>query len=426
MEPQRHAGQDRDDEVVSVSVDSALLHEALSAVKAQAHTLTRSGSLSVAFYHWTLGVELPAEQRVQMAQELSDEIASSGRTIQAVAALGFLLAIDPSLSGACRNAFAQGVDWLLGRVGGSQNSMASLMQPLAHTGVLVGLFAVTDEERWQKFGAWFAALLAKLQPDLLADSGWRHELLSMIKMRSGLAIGDASMVALATSCETVYVARGLSESASATDRDFVARLLGRIKSVLYEEPEQAALDLAAFGFLAQGASQIDLRAPSLEDVGLLLQRIPSGLRRWTWDEQKKTPNSTAQKWAVENEYHFQNLLCAVLSPVFPDLRDEEWLGSVGHKKPRADLVIPSLYLVIEVKYWRDKSAPQELISEIAEDVSLYLKASSPYRKVLPIVWDQGRRTEQYNLLTAGLSEIRDVVSPVVVAQPAFMVLAATS
>ena len=84
-------------------------------------------------------------------------------------------------------------------------------------------------------------------------------------------------------------------------------------------------------------------------------------------------------------------------------------------------MVPSLHLVIEVKYWRTKSSPQDLISQIGEDVSLYLKRGSPYRRVLPIIWDQGRRTEQYDLLIAGLSEIRDVVIPVVIAQPAFMV-----
>ena len=82
--------------------------------------------------------------------------------------------------------------------------------------------------------------------------------------------------------------------------------------------------------------------------------------------------------------------------------------------------IPSLHLVIEVKYWRERNSPQELISQIGEDVSLYLKVGSPYRKVLPIVWDQGRRTEQYDLLITGLVKIRDVVSPVFIAQPAFM------
>ena len=83
-------------------------------------------------------------------------------------------------------------------------------------------------------------------------------------------------------------------------------------------------------------------------------------------------------------------------------------------------MLPSLHLVIEVKFWREKSSPQDIISQIAEDVSLYLKVGSPYRKVLPIVWDQARRTEQYDLLISGLSQIRDVVSPVIIAQPAYM------
>lgn len=404
-----------------MTAGNPILHEALQSVAGQAKTLASAGPLSVAFYHWVLAEEFPAEQSAPMARELCGEIAGGGRSIHAVATLGFLLAIDPTLSDVCRDSFAQGVDWLMGRSGGSQTAMASLMQPLAHTGVLVGLVAIGDDERWQKFGTWFASLLAKLQPLLPAEVGWRQELLSMIKMRSELGLDGELQLVPASACAAIYVAHGLATSSPVADNDFASQLLARIKSVVYDEPEQAALDLAAFRFLAQGASQIDLRAPSLEDVGLILRRLPSGLRRWTWEDQKKTPNSTAQKWAVENEYHFQNLLCAVLAPAFGDLRDEEWLASVGQKKPRADLVIPSLHLVIEVKYWREKSTPQDLISQIGEDVSLYLKHGSPYRKVLPIIWDQGRRTEQYNLLIAGLCEIRDVVSPVVIAQPAFMV-----
>lgn len=404
-----------------MTTDNPILHEALKAVAGQAQTLTGAGPLAVAFYHWVLAEEIPSEQSAPVARELCGEIAGGGRSIHAVATLGFLLSIDPTLIDACRDSFAQGVDWLTGRSGGSQTAMASLMQPLAHTGVLVGLVTIDDDERWQKFGTWFALLLAKLQPLLSAEVGWRQELLCMIKMRSELGLHEELQLAPASACAAIYVARGLARSSLATDNDFASQLLSRMKLVVYDDPEQAAMDLAAFRFLAQGASQIDLRAPSLEDVGFLLRRLPSGLRRWTWDDQKKTPNSTAQKWAVENEYHFQNLLCAVLAPVLPDLRDEEWLASVGQKKPRADLVIPSLHLVIEVKYWREKSTPQDLISQIGEDVSLYLKRGSPYRKVLPIIWDQGRRTEQYDLLVAGLSEIRDVVSPVVISQPAFMV-----
>ncbi|MDP2129233.1 MAG: hypothetical protein Q8K97_17870 [Pseudohongiella sp.] len=403
-----------------MSAANSMLHEALRAVEGQAETLKSAGPLSVSFYHWVLGEGLPTEQSSVMALELCEELAGGGRSIHAVAALGFLLSIDPIVSDVCRDSFAQGVDWLMGRSGDSQTALVTLMSPLAHTGVLVGLSATADVVRWQRFGVWFASLYARLQPLLPVEGGWRHEMLFIIKLRSEVELDSELKVIPASACEAIYIARRLATAESAVDGDFPSSLLSRIKSVVYNDPEQAALDLAAFNYLAQGAAQIDLRAPSLDDVGVLLRRLPSGLRRWTWDVQKKTPNSTAQKWEIENEYHFQNLLYAVLAPVVPDLRDEEWLSSVGHKKPRADLVIPSLHLVIEVKYWRDKSKPQDLISQIGEDVSLYLKRGSPYGKVLPVIWDQGRRTEQYDLLIAGLSEIRDVVSPVIIPQPAFM------
>lgn len=397
-----------------------LLHEALRAISSQADTLTSAGPLSLAFYHWVLAEEFPIAQAMPLAQELSEEVAGGGRSIQAVGALGFLLGIDRSLIGANQNSFAQGVDWLMGRRGDSQTALTSLMQPVALTGVLIGLVAIDDDERWQKFGAWFATLFARLQPLLSAEGGWRQELLCMVKMRSEVRLHSELQLMPASVGAAIYVARGLARFLSLSNNELALQVLGRIKSVVYEEPEPAAIDLAVFRFLTQGASHIDLHAPSLQDAGILLRRLQSGLRRWTWDEEKKTPNSSAQKWAVENEYHFQNLLWAVLAPVFPDLRDEEWLASVGQKKPRADLVIPSLYLVIEVKYWRVKTSPQGLISQIAEDVSLYLKHGSPYRKVLPVIWDQGRRVEQHDLLIAGLCEIRDVVTPVVITQPAFM------
>jgi len=407
--------------MVPVSADNPLLSEALRAVEAQAQTLRGAGPLPATFYHWALSEGFSAGRQAQLATELSDEVTSSGRSIQAVAALGFLLAIDPALFATCRNAFMQGVDWLTGRVGGLQNSLESLMQPVAQTGVQVGLLASADTDRWQRFGTWIASLLTRRSPGFEIDDSWRYELLSVVEKRSQNGLADIPTVSIITSSEAVYVARGLLNSDIVTNREFVTRLLGRLQSVLYSEPEAAVLDLAAFRHLAQAGAWLDLRAPNLEDVALLLRRVPSGLRRWTWEAQKKTPTSTAQKWAVENEYHFQNLLCALLAPIFPDLRDEEWLASVGQKRPRADLVIPSLHLVIEVKYWREKNSPQELISQIGEDVSLYLKVGSPYRKVLPIVWDQGRRTEQYDLLISGLNQIRDVVTPVVIAQPAFMV-----
>lgn len=393
-----------------------ILSEALQASAAQVESLKQGEPLQVAFYHWLLGLGIAADRQAALATDLQKDVSGSGRSIQSVAALGYLLGHAPSLADTHQKVFQQGIEWLLGRTSGSQDGFAALLQPVAQLGLLVGLVATGDGELFAKFARWFDALLERAPPPV-AD--WRHELLEQIRLRlqAGL-LGDVKLEM--SSAAAVFATRGLA-SLRTTDSDaFTPELLGRLKALHYSDPEQAAVDLVAYRYLARGDIDVNLRAPSLDDIALVLQRVPAALRRWTWENQKKTPNSTAQKWGVEHEYHFQNLLYAVLAPVFHDLRDEEWLAAVGQKKPRADLVLPSLHLVVEVKYWRVNQSPQDLISQIAEDVSLYLKKGGPYRHVLPVIWDQGRRTEQHDYLIAGLNAIRDVVSPVVIPQPGFM------
>jgi len=402
-----------------------MLREALTSLGAHAEELKQHGAQSFAFYHWALGSTVPEEQFGAVAQGLSNELASGARSVHSLGALGFLLDVDPMLSGPFHDAFRNGVAWLLGRTGGSQTSLAALMHPVTQTGVLVGLLALGDQLLLTRFGGWFGPLSQRLKAAIPHEEGWRLDLLRMIEKRQAEGVDEKRPLVVDSAAAAIYVARNMAQVDEVGNGEFAAELLGRIKSAQYRDAEEAVLDLAAYRYIVSGGYDVNLRAPSTGDVALVLQRLSSGLRRWTWEDSKKTPSSTAQKWAVEHEYHFQNLLYAILAPVFPDIRDEEWLASVGHKKPRADLVLPALRLVVEVKYWRAKHPPQTLISQIAEDVSLYLKVGSPYTKVLPVIWDEGRRTEQYDYLVAGLLEIRDIVSPTVVPQPAFMVVANT-
>jgi hypothetical protein len=71
-----------------------------------------------------------------------------------------------------------------------------------------------------------------------------------------------------------------------------------------------------------------------------------------WEFKRRTPCSAVARWTVDNEYHVQDMLWVVLAPQFPDLDDEEWLKSLGHHHPRADLAIPSHRVIIEVKFAR--------------------------------------------------------------------------
>ncbi len=77
----------------------------------------------------------------------------------------------------------------------------------------------------------------------------------------------------------------------------------------------------------------------------------------------------------------------------PNRPANDWLvgagtyKSLGHLQPRCDLAIPSLDLIIEAKFIRQGKSFSKVIGEIAEDVTLYLRSDTPWRRLIPIVWD---------------------------------------
>jgi hypothetical protein len=158
----------------------------------------------------------------------------------------------------------------------------------------------------------------------------------------------------------------------------------------------------------------------VEDVAKLLSGIAErSMRRWVWEETGRTKNSAPAKWNVENEYHVQDILWAVLAPVFPDLDDEEWLKSLGQHHPRADLAIPSLKIIIEVKFLRSNrpSALSGLIQEVAADASTYLRDGTNFDHMIPFVWDDTATTEQHSELRQGLLGLRGVRDVVILPRP---------
>lgn len=168
----------------------------------------------------------------------------------------------------------------------------------------------------------------------------------------------------------------------------------------------------------------DESAGTVESVSQILRRVPAGLRRWTWEGRSRTGLSGSQRtWCIDNEYHVQNLLWFLLSPIFPDLKDEEYAAGVGTLHPRTDFYVPHLRLVIEVKFWRCGLSLKKVIEEIAADASLYLTEESPYERIVAFVWDDGARSEQHDALTKGLKSITGVVDAVVISRPATMTAA---
>ena len=179
--------------------------------------------------------------------------------------------------------------------------------------------------------------------------------------------------------------------------------------------------MAAFDSIVKNAPTISVNHLSVDDVGKILRQFPYAFKRWCWEKNARTKRSNEpRKWHVDNEYHVQDLLYFLLRPIFTDLKDEEYFPSIGPKQPRADLYIPSLSLIIEVKFKYNRNSFSKLIEEIGADSALYLAGKSHYNRILVFVWDDSRQTEQHALFISGLKQIAGVVDGIVVSRPGIM------
>jgi hypothetical protein len=108
--------------------------------------------------------------------------------------------------------------------------------------------------------------------------------------------------------------------------------------------------------------------------------------------------------------------------VFPDLEDEENLPSIGHMHPRADLGIPSLRTIVEVKFLkqRGQSGFTRIIEEVAADASLYLSRTTDYDNIIAFVWDDCAQTEHHHELKSGVERIRGISAAIILPRPSSM------
>ncbi|WP_332812945.1 hypothetical protein [Ramlibacter sp.] len=324
-----------------------------------------------------------------------------------VALLGYATTVDASYA----SGFADGVAWLRQRqyfIAGRATGFE--VNGLALLGVAIGLRATADAGG--EAIAWLKGLLTQsLQQHRPAD--WNEALIAA----AAEVLGDRSAVGkIAADLRVALGARGVLTAEPATRAeawDLIAGLTGADDGM-----SRAATQAAALGFLVRESSTLRTGTSSISDVANVLSGLNRSMRRWVWESKPRTPRSALARWVVDNEYHVQDMLWVVLAPVFPDLDDEEWLKSLGQHHPRADLAIPSLRAIIEVKFARkDGKSFSELIQEVAADASTYLQDGSGYASIIAFIWDDAARTEEHAELRQGLLRVRGVVDAIVLSRP---------
>jgi hypothetical protein len=167
--------------------------------------------------------------------------------------------------------------------------------------------------------------------------------------------------------------------------------------------EKAVVWLGSLDLLVKQAAQS--LVTSTGDVVRLLENTQSAMKRWVWDKAARRKDTDPARWLIDNEYHVQSFLWAVLYPIFgSDLRDEQYLIGYGLKQPRADLIIVSLKLIIEVKFAREKRDFAEIEEQVAGDLGLYFEDPGRLDRLVVYVYDDcdTPHPEQYDILKDAL------------------------
>ena len=303
--------------------------------------------------------------------------------------------------------FVAGMTWLVGRPYFQPNRTPGLeADPLALFAVALGVRAGSDETHrvWVRE---FVAQAAGGETD-----PWRRSLIAA----AGLLAGDQGWERIGAELAVALEARGIGEVSDAAREMALAAIVSGYETA---SDERAVVMRVALDRLVAMEARVDLRRPSVDDVVAVLREVPAALKRWPWESTGKTKNSAAQRWDLPSEYHVQSLLWAILRPLFPDLKDEEYLKSLGYTHPRVDLCIPSLRLIIEVKFARESTqgARAKVETEVSADTGFYLSRDTGYDRIIAFVWDSVGAVQHHATMEAGLAGLQGVVAAVVVARP---------
>jgi len=129
------------------------------------------------------------------------------------------------------------------------------------------------------------------------------------------------------------------------------------------------------------SDSVSAPAPSVALILQVCERLPQAARFLASRREGK------HSYKITDEYDVQDLLHATIRAYFKYSVDEEPLGKVGGaRSARADIAIPDLSTLIEVKYVRGPRDQQRIVEEFAQDLLLYT-AWAPLQTFIYMVYN---------------------------------------
>ena len=146
----------------------------------------------------------------------------------------------------------------------------------------------------------------------------------------------------------------------------------------------------------------------------VLRNFEAAMRRWRWDSDDL---SHPVRWTVRQEREVQDILWLILRSYFDDVIDEETLPKFGHASYRIDFGIPSLGVIVEVKYAFERGDFKKIEKEILQDLVPYLSPSDRYGSVIVFIYDASASVQEHDMTRQSLLTAPGVVDVIIVSRP---------
>ena len=213
----------------------------------------------------------------------------SGRDYRDIASMGFAAGIKP-FNPSDREIVARRIAWLVG----SEPYIEHVPRPfctdaVALLGIAFATKALQDGCLEERMAAWMAGFLPQSY-HLPAVNDWDRCVLAvsqhLICANVGLAVPNSPAVA---DVRTLFRVKGFLPNprgvASKKDEEVALRLMTD-ESINGLGLARSAARLAALRCIRRSATIAPPSRATVEDVTKILQRVPAGLRRWTWESER--------------------------------------------------------------------------------------------------------------------------------------------
>ena len=294
-------------------------------------------------------------------------------------------------------------------------------QPIIIIGLILGIKKVSDDY-WQKNASkWLSSIIEK-RIEKGSLSGFHsmlycysryllHGTVAELSIDPDEATIEEMSILLWATKRGIFKNKGNSEKLSAIRHKLINQLIK--EDIAVDASDKAAIIWIATSEGISADISTYLMSPSY--VSAVLSRFEDAMKRWRFDDPDKVKNPV--RWPIASEKHVQDILWLILRSYFEDLVDEDALPKFGHKYHITDFAIPSLRLLIEVKYIYKSAEFKKIEEQIMVDSVAYLSKTKDYDKIIVFIYDETSSVQEHGTTKNDLMNIDGIEDVIIVSKP---------